>query len=119
MKGIILLIALSTIFGVLFAPYVSKEKQCYETAQVGVNDIGYNTSAKSWGLNEICKRRTNVLMDLEDCIQTATRSSTLMKYSHEVVRVFLSLIRPYTKGLYTLKEEHNLECIDFQTYQLQ
>jgi hypothetical protein len=119
MKTIIFLIAVSAIFGVLFMPYVFKEKQCYETADAGINDIGYYTASKALSTEEVCKRRSNVLINLEDCIHTATGSGTLMKYANDVVRVLVSWVRPLTKGLYTLKEEHNNECYDFTTYQLQ
>lgn len=119
MKVVLALGIMSILFGVFFWPFVSKEKRCYETAQAGVNDIGYFSTSRSWDQKEVCMRRTDVLVNLEECLRVSTASSTLMKYTHVVVATALTVVRPYTKGIFTQKEEHNADCMDYVKYQLE
>ncbi len=119
MKGIIFLIVVCVIFGILFAPHVMKEKQCYDIAAAGVNDLNYYTAAKAWDAKEVCRRRTVILTDLEDCVAQATGSGTLMRYGNGVVASMVSMVRPMSKGISTLKEDHNSECSEYTTYQLE
>jgi hypothetical protein len=114
MKLFIGIIFIVIVFGIYFWPFVSREKRCYDTAQTSVNDIGYYAAARGWDLKEVCTRRTNILESLEGCLQTATASSSFMKYSHTLVQMTLGFIQPYTKRLDIQKEEHASECVDVE-----
>lgn len=119
MKGIVLIILVLVVGIVVYYPYVSKEKLCYDTTQKAYDDIGYYEAARGLGTKDVCKRRTDALLDLEDCIKQSTGSSTIAKYSNFAIEGMVSLIRPVAKGLYTLKSEHNAECFEYTTYQLE
>lgn len=119
MKGFIaiLILLLAGIF--VYYPFVSKEKACYDKAQKSYDDIGYTVAARGSGLDEQCRRRTDALLDLEDCVKQSTGSSVIAKYSNFAIEGMVSLIRPVAKGLYTLKSEHNAECFEYSTYQVE
>lgn len=121
MKWVYLAIAIFLAVAVIVLyPTVQKEKVCFDNAQSTINDIQYNIVARGFGPEEVCSRRSVALMDLDDCIHAATGSSKLAKYKtvNNIIEDAVYFIRPLTKSLTTLKTEHNEDCVNFSTYQL-
>lgn len=116
MKFIGILIIVLAIFYFLIYPPVSQEKQCFDTSQKTLSDIGYFSSARGWTLEETCKKRSDELLILVDCIEKVKESTFATRYANSLVEGLLPLIRPSSKGIETLKNEHNTECEEFPTY---
>ena len=119
MKFIGFLLIILAIFYFLIYPPVSQEKICFDTAQKAITDISYYTASRGLSQSDVCQRRTEVLLDLSDCIDTVKVSSTATKYANGVVEAVLPLLRPSAKGYQTLKSEHNTECSEYSTFQLE
>ncbi len=119
MKFIFVLILLSGLFYYVIYPPVVSQKRCYDTAAQAITDISYFTASRGLSQGDICQRRTEVLLDLGDCIQKVTSSTRSMHYTGGIVDVMLSLVRPSAKGYQTMKSEHNTECAEYPTYQLE
>ena len=119
MKGFVILMLL-VILGVLaYFPFVLREKKCYDTSKKSLDDIGYFTTARNWGVYDVCQKRFDTLLDLEICIQTATGTGVIARYSNGLIQGLVAMVRPVEKGLYTYKSEHNQECTEFIKYQLE
>lgn len=119
MKFLGFFVIVLAVFYFLIYPPISQEKICYDTAQKTITDISYYTASRGWGQEEVCQRRTEVLLDLGDCIQKVKISFIATKYANEVVESILPLIRPSAKGYQTLKSDHNAECSDYERYRLE
>jgi hypothetical protein len=118
MKFFFSLIILSVILFVLFFPLVNTERQCYEISQTYVDIISTNIFNQRITKDTECSQRMDVLYNLELCIQDATKSSMVAMYSNNMIQRIVSIIRPYAKNLWTLKEEHNQACENFSWYKL-
>lgn len=119
MKGFLFIAAIAVIGFFMYYPYVSREKSCYDNVQKSYNDIGYTIASRGLGVEDLCQKRTYALLDLEECVKNATGSGTVAKYSKPVIERMVSFVRPASKNLSTLKSEHNLECSEYSTYQLE
>lgn len=58
-------------------------------------------------------------MSLEDCVASATKSSTLAKYADTYIQQVVTIVRPLTESIWRQKENHNEDCSDYTTYQLE
>lgn len=111
-------ILLAAFYYVVYAP-VTQEKICYDTARKATTDIAYYTASRGWSQEDICQRRTEVILDLGDCIHKVKISSSVTKYANGIVESILHMILPTTKGYQTQKEDHNAECSAYASYTLE
>ena len=86
----------------LYQP-AAKQKHCYDAAQTSITEIGYLTAARGWNLYDICQKRTDILLDLHDCIEKVSISSLVKNSMPSTVERIVSLLRPTAKGFITLK----------------
>jgi hypothetical protein len=119
MKFLGFLVIVLAVFYFLIYPPASQEKICYDTTQKAITDISYFTASRGWSQAEVCQRRTEVLLDLGDCIDKVKVSSLATKYANGVVEAVLPLIRPSAIGYQTLKSDHNAECSEYERYRLE
>lgn len=120
MKWLFLLVVILLIGAAVYLyPIVNKEKLCFDTTQSKITDIQYDIVARNLSKKDVCSQRSTTLLDLEDCIKAATAGSTLARHVNGIIENTVYLIRPLTKSLTTLKNEHNIDCSDFTKLQLE
>jgi hypothetical protein len=100
-------------------PMVYKEKTCFDTTQSKLTDIQYYVVVRGLSKEDVCSQRSMMLLDLEDCIKAATAGSTLARHVNSIIENTVYFIRPLTKSLTTLKNEHNTDCSDYERFQLE
>lgn len=117
MKSVIILFIVLAA-GIFYVwPYVGRQKACYEHAQTAIEDIQYNIVAKFWSGEMVCESKVAVLEQLESCLKQATSSGQFITQTYPIIDGAMSVVRPLSKGIFTLKSEHNLECKQ-QKYQV-
>lgn len=113
MKPFLIIVAIVVILGYFIFPMVNTQRICYETAQNDINDIQSNVLMRNWTEQKVCESRMDKIFTLEGCIQDATGSGMLATYTKEFIPRIVSMIRPYSKNVFTLKQDHNNECTNF------
>ncbi len=113
------LFLVGAILVILFYPDVNRERLCYTASQDAINDIAANVLNQRLTKDMECSQSTEVLSNLESCMQEATKSSTVALYANDTVQRLVAIIRPYAKNLWTMKAEHNAACADFSSDQLE
>lgn len=108
----------------LFAGYyvsipLLKEKACYDNSQIQLTDVSYQVMSKGLSVETVCRMRTDLLLDLGDCISAIRKTSAAYTYARIMMDRLLSLLRPTAKEYSTMKTEHNAECSEYTTYQLE
>lgn len=116
MKLTLIAFALFVIGIIYIVPFVGSEKACYDNSLRSINDIQYQVAARGISKANVCERRVVVLTGLEGCLKKATGSGQLVQYMYPIIEGSLSMVRPMSKSLESLKEEHNLECEDYPDY---
>ncbi len=96
-----------------------KEKACYDSSQKHLTDLSYQEGSNGLPTEVVCQRRTEILLDLGDCITAVRKTSPAYTYANTLMDSALSFLRPTAKGYTTLKTEHNAQCTEYQTYQLE
>ena len=120
MKLFFLLIIACIIYAAIYVfPMVNKEKMCFDATEAGYNTIQFNVVSKNLSKEDVCSQRSEMLLDLNDCLKSATSGSTLAPRINNIISNTVYLIRPLTKSLTTLKNEHNADCSDYEQYQLE
>ncbi len=105
------------IVGIVYiAPFVMSEKSCYDNSLSSINDIQYQVASRGIGKERVCERRIVVLDELEGCLKKATGSGQIVRYAYPIIEGSLSMVRPMSKALQSLKSEHDLECEDYPDY---
>lgn len=102
----------------IFYPPVNDERKCYDTSRVRLEQIATNVFNQRISRDKECGQTMDVLYDLELCMQEATKSSTIAIYANDTIQRLVTLIRPYAKSLWTMKEEHNQSCENYSWYML-
>jgi len=115
----LLVVCLLIAAAVYLYPMVNKEKMCFDTTQSKITDIQYNIVARGLSKENFCSQRSTTLLDLDDCIKAATAGSILAKYVNNIIENTVYVLRPLTKSLTTLKNEHNADCSDYKKLQLE
>jgi hypothetical protein len=119
MRWILLAIAVILISVIVkLYPMVSGEKACYEDANKKIADIQYFVASRGISKESVCNGRSNVLMDLDECVKAATAGSGLTKQAAGIVEGMVYLVRPLNKSIGTLEREHNEDCSEFPSFQL-
>lgn len=112
------------IIALLYAGYylsipLLKEKACYDGSQAFLTDLSYQEGSSGLPVEVVCQRRTDILLDLGDCIGKVRKTTPVYTYANTLMDSLLSLLRPTAKGYTTMKTEHNAQCIEYTTYQLE
>ena len=115
---ILLLILIGVGFAIFLYPMIYKEKICYDNTATAIDAINYSVVSQDVSKETVCSKRGIVLMDLEDCLNTATASSNIALYANSFITRAVYIIRPFTVSLEKLKADHNSDCGDYINYQL-
>lgn len=110
MKFWIGLLAICAIILYLYYPIINKERQCYQTVDLLTDQLATNVLNNRVASGDQCTQSTQILFDLENCIQEATSSSTLATYTNGTIQTVVDLSRPYSENLWRLKVDHNAAC---------
>jgi len=113
----IVILVCVTVF-VIFFPLVNKERQCYETSQMILDQISANILNQRSSKDTQCSQRADALFDLEACVREATKSSTIATYANDTIQRIVAIVRLSSNNVWTLKAQHNEECAEFSRYQL-
>ncbi len=108
---LIILIIASTSY---LWPFVKREKACYDSASKLITDIQYFDASRGHNQEKVCDRRSAVLFDLEDCLIAATASGKYTRYMYPIIEGTVSLIRPVSQKVSSMKSEHNKECVGYR-----
>jgi len=120
MKLFFLLIIACIVAGAIYVfPMVNKEKMCFDATDASYNNIQFAVVSRNLSKEDVCSQRSETLLNLNDCIKAATSGSTLAPHINSIISNTVYLIRPLTKSLTTLKNEHNADCSDYEQYQLE
>lgn len=118
MKYFIVVLIILAVFVIVLYPLVNNERVCYETSNARLDQISGNVLNLRITKDIECSQSTDVLDNLETCMQDATASSVVAIYANDMIQRIVAIIRPYEKNLWTLKAEHNQSCAGFSWYQL-
>lgn len=114
-----LFVLLLAVLAFKLFPMVMQEKACYDVAGTAIENINFTSTSRELSKSDICSQRSMALLTLEDCVQNATNSSTLAKYTNSFIVGAVSLLRPLTVHVATQINQHNADCIDYPQYQLE
>lgn len=119
MKIVLLLLLLVGVgFAILLFPMVMKEKTCYDASNDATTDMNSRVIAQSLSKEDVCSRRSSILVSLETCLQNATASSRLAKHTNGVISQAVMFVHPFTDSVSTQIANHNNDCNDYSDYQL-
>jgi hypothetical protein len=113
-----ILFASFLIVSVYLYPIITKENACFDTAQSEIQDIKFNVATRGLSKEDLCSQRRASIHSLENCIGAVTVGDQFAQYDTGIIDSVVSIIR-YDKNLKTLINEHNTECSDYTSFQVE
>jgi hypothetical protein len=83
---------------------------CYDRSVQAFDDLEYGSRGYGWDKSKICQLGQGSILTLEQCIDSARKSSILPAQMYPYVMEFLQNFRPGTQKPETLESQHDEDC---------